>query len=171
MAGFDFDARLTNIVNALKDYNSSSSSPNLSANLATAVLDANIVPTRSDKLRPAWRGDRFPAIYCRVSSGEEEHAGMGDTGFASSKAQRFMNVTYDIVGFLGWEGGHTTYENLESDMRILARNIGAVIEQENTASGTALWVYPTTYNFDFEDVDGSLIGAVLVQLEGKYLFR
>ncbi|MEA3279474.1 MAG: hypothetical protein U9Q38_02585 [Thermodesulfobacteriota bacterium] len=167
--GFDFEARIGNIVNALKDYNSATSSPDLSGGLTARVIDDNILPVRSEKIRAAWRGDRFPALFVRVPNAEEEFMTIGGMSGVQN-ARKQMTVTYDIVGFLGLEGAHKSFENLDSEMRILAKNISSIFYKENTGSGTALWVAPVNYQFDFEDVEGSLVGAVLVQLEGKYFF-
>lgn len=169
MAGFDFESRLTNIVNALKDYNSSTSSPDLSAGLTTRVDDDYIIPTKSSRIRPAWRGDKFPAIFVRVPEATVDFTTLGGLSGVTG-AKREMIVKYDIVGFMGLEGGHKSFETLETDMRVLAKNISAIFRAENDGSGTALWVAPIFYNFDFEEVDGALIGAVLVELEAKYLF-
>lgn len=167
--GFDFDARLNNIVNALKDYNSATSSPDLSANLTTRVEDDNIIPTKTRAVRPTWRGDRFPAVFVRVPEANEEFITLGGMSGVEN-ARKQMTVRYDIVGFVGQEGAHRSIEVLDQEMRLLARNISSIFYKENTGSGTAIMVHPTYYNFDAEDVDGALVGAVLVQLEGKYFF-
>jgi hypothetical protein len=166
---FDFEARLTNIVTALKDNNATGATYDLSAGLTVRVSNDNIIPTRSDKVRPTWRGDRFPAIFVRVPQAKQEFLTLGGmSGVQNAKKQ--MIVTYSIVGFVGLEGAHKGIDVLDTEMRILAKNIGGIIDRENTASGTALWVMPVSYTFDYEDVGGSLVGSLMVELEGKYLF-
>ena len=167
--GFDYNARITNVVNALKDYNSATSSPDLSANLTSRIDDDNIFDR--DISAGGTKKYRMPCIYVRIANKQEDFAGLGATGITGG-ARKEATVIFEIVGLYQKEGAWSTNDALMDEVYNLGANIENVLRQELTLSGTALWCQPLRTDFvgPFEG-EGIHVKGVFVELEAKYHFK
>lgn len=170
MAGFDYNAKLEAVVQALTDYNTTTSSPDLSADLANRVKDANIKIGDPDV--EMIRTDNMPAIFVRVDKSMESFAAIGATGPGGTSKEK--TVTFSIFAMYGRAGGSQRHSDAMTSVADLVRNIEAVFQAEYKLSNTALWCNPknTTITNVPIDANGSTwIKTALVELEAKYFFR
>ena len=81
-------------------------------------------------------------------------------------------MTFQIVGMYRKDGAWTNNATLYDEVYTLASNIEAVLRENVTLGGTALWAQPETTNFigPFEN-DGIWIKGVEVTLKARYHFR
>ena len=163
---FDYSGNLSAVYNALRDYNTTTANPDLSASLSTRV--ANIY--KNDPSIIGLRGDIYPAVFVRVNSKTEDFAGLGTTGYAGARKE--AEASYDIIGFYRKDGAVSTQGSVLVNLAKLAGNIEGVFQQEINLSGTALWCQPEDTNFygPFQ-TDEVWIKAVVVNLKAKYHFR
>jgi hypothetical protein len=170
MAGFDYNANLSAVKQALVDYNTTTSSPDLSADLATRVRDENIKIGDPDV--EMIRADRMPAIFVRVDGSAEEFASIGGTGPTGNRKEK--TVKYSVFAMYGRAGGSERHAAAMTSVADLARNIEAVFQKEFQLSSTALWCNPKTTSITNVPIDANgatWIKTVLVELEAKYFFR
>lgn len=165
---FDYNARLLNVITALQDYNTTTSSPDLSSGLNVRIDNANILAIDPELTTP--RSDRMPAIYVTIENKDEEYQGIGNVG--SAGAMKNATVNFNIVGIVGqygaWEGQSTTL----SDVYKMSKNIESVFREEFLLSNTALYCNPLSTVFSPAIAIGDGFSkAVLVRLQAKYLFR
>jgi hypothetical protein len=165
---FDYDTNLNAVVNALKNYNSAGSSPDLSDGLSERINNVNILASDPELNKP--RADRLPAIYVMISDKEETPEALGATGVSGTKKR--ATVRYDIFGIFGKYGGHSPHSELLTDIYKLAKNIEGVFQAEYDLSNTALWCHPVSTEFSPAiDLGEGFAKAVLVNLEAAYFFR
>lgn len=169
MAGFEYKARIQNVLNVLQDNNTSTSSTPLSLSLTSEILNENIV-NKNPEIIPI-HGRNLPAIFVRVGNSDEEFAGIGPTG--PSKSRKIKNVIFEIIGIYPNTGAFRNQEDRLEDIYNMGRNIESVFQKEVTLSNTALWVNPrlTDYDGPFSLEDGTLTKTVMIELEGRFLFR
>lgn len=165
---FDYATNVGAIYQALLDYNTTTASPNLSANLTRPVNSNNIY--KNDPAIVGLRGDIYPAIFVRVNHKSEDFAGLGMTGPAGARKQAI--VSYDVIGFYRKDGAHTPQSTVLVELERLAQNIEGVFQAEPTLSGTAMWCQAKETEFygPFAN-DEMWIKAVVVNLEARYHFR
>ncbi|HDY90405.1 MAG TPA: hypothetical protein ENH82_20080 [bacterium] len=168
MAGLDYQTNLDAVMQALKDHNTTTASPDLSGSLTTRILQENIFADDPEIVFKKRRD--FPSIFVRISNKDEDFSGIGAPGPLGVRKQ--ADVTYDIIGIYGKDGGYTTHGGLLNEIYKMAQNIEAVFQAEHKLSNTALWVNPITTDFlgPF-DIDGGWAKTVLVQLTARYHFR
>lgn len=163
---FEYATNLTAIKNALDQYNTTTASPDLSANLTTRVRNVYL----NDPTVVGMRGDIYPAIFVRVNKKKEDFASLGQTG--PTRAMKEAVVNYDIIGFYRKDGAWTQNLTAMVELERMARNIEGVFEAEPTLSATAMWCQPVDTEFygPFQTRE-MWIKAVVVSLEAHYLFR
>ena len=172
MAGFAYNTNLTAVVDALKDYNTTTSTPDLSDGLGTGrrVLDENIKIGDPDVTM--IRSDRIPAIFVRIDSAEEDFSAIGATG--PSKNSKFKTVTYSIFAVFGRAGGSERHSDAMTGVAKLAQNIEAVFQAEFQLSSTAMWCQPrrtVLSNVPLDPNGATWIKVAAIDLEAKYFFR
>lgn len=166
---FEYVTNITAVRQVLLDHNTTTATPDLSADLVTRIGTTTSIVI-GDPETQMVRFDDYPAIYIRVADKEEEAAGLGETGPA--RARKTANVTYDIIGLLGKESGIASHASVTTDLYRMARNIEGVFQQESNLSTTALWCHPSRTEFAAPlDIQGSLVKAVLIEVEARYHFR
>lgn len=163
---FDYEANLTAVTNALSQYNTTTSSPDLSSGLTTRVKN---VFARDPRITPPRNLD-LPAVFVMISNKEEDFAGLGATGPTGNR--KSAQVTYDIFGVYIKDGATDSHSTLLTETYRFAENIEGVFQAELDLSNTALWCNPQSTNFaPALQNEGSLIKAFLVQLVAQYHFR
>lgn len=170
MAGFDYKTNLDSVVDALKDYNTSTSSPFLSDGLTTRVDKDNI--QSGDPSIAMIRTDRVPAIWVRVANSQEEFASIGVTGPSGNR--KYKTVTYDIFAMYAREGGHNRHTSALDEIYKLVQNIEAVFQAELRLSNTALWCQTKNTalaNVPLDAEGASWIKTAMIELEARYFFR
>ena len=163
---FQYSTNLTSVYNALRDYNTTTASPDLSSGLTTRVQNVYL----NDPSIVGLRADIYPAVFVRVNSKKEDFAGLGATGPANARKEAIVN--YDVIGFYRKDGAVATQGSVLINLAKLAGNIEGVFQQESNLSGTALWCQAVDTNFygPFQ-TDEVWIKAVVVNLEAHYHFR
>ena len=165
---FNYTTNLNSVVNALKDYNTTLSSPDLSGSLNTRVDNQNIFA--SDPMKYPPRVDRLPSIYVLIDNKEEDYTTLGQTG--NNNAVKEAIVTYNIVAVLGKRGGWEEHEDLLTESYQFASNIEAVFQKEYDLSNTALWCNPQTTEFiNAIELGDGFAKAVGIKLIAHYHFR
>lgn len=166
---FEYVTNLNSVVNALKNYNTTTATPYLSNSLTAAISNDNIV-NLDPELVPI-RADKLPAIYVRISNKDEAYDGIGPTG--SSRAKKRGSVTYNIIGIYPKpQGAVGDPANVLNDIYLMARNVEGVFQQEFDLSDTALWCNPEATDFlgPFE-IEGTWVKVFKMDLKAEYLFR
>ena len=165
---FDYTTNLNAVTNALKNYNTTTATPDLSANLSVRVSNDDILAT--DPELAQLRADRLPAVYVTIASKEESATSIGMTGTTGVKKDAL--VKYNILAIFGKHGGHSPHSELLTDVYKFAKNVEGVFQAEYKLSNTALWCNPTMTDFSpATDVGQGFAKAVMITLEAKYLFR
>jgi len=165
---FDYDSKLDAVINALKTYNTTTASPDLSASMTSRIDSDNIFAYEPDNA--SLRGDRYPAIYASLVGADEEFIDIGETG--STRASKYKTVTFAVVGLYKKEGFASDYSALPPEIFNMARNIEAVFRKELTLSGTAMWCGVTKTDFTPAIGNGETwVKGVVIELEAKYLFK
>lgn len=170
MAGFDYNAALNAVVQALKDSNTTTSTTPLSNGLTTPLDSANIV--KGDPSVTRVRQDRLPAIFVRISNASEDFLDIGATGPTGNSKQK--DVVFDIFAMYQKEGAQADYASVLDAIGKLAQNIESVFQREFRLSGTAMWcqVKSTAIANVPIDSDGSTwVKTALLELEARYFFR
>lgn len=163
---FDYEANSLAVRNALRGYNTTTASPDLSSGLTRRVITVEI----DDPDVIAMRLNDLPAVYIRVQGADEDAAGLGATGPTGTR--KFKDVTYEIIGIYHRDGVHTAHATHLTEVYRLAENIEGVFQAEHQLSGTALWVHPNNTNFGaFQLSDGLRAKGFVTQVKAKYLFR
>jgi len=166
MGGFAYHDNITAVVNALRDYNTTTSTPDISDGISTRVKDVYSNNPRVFGIR----FDLLPAIFVWAEGADEEYASLGTTGSTGNRKEK--NARYNILGIYRKEGGIGTHADALEEVYKLAGNIESVFAQETTLSGTALWCNPAVTEF----LEPGLLGGVwakgvLIHLEARYHFR
>lgn len=166
---FDYESNIAAVINALKGYNTTTSSPDLSSGLTTRLDNANILQGNLEI--QGVQSVKLPAIYVRVIEAGEEPAGIGETG--PTGAQKFKTARYEIVGLYRREGIGTPISSLMTEVYRLAENIEGVYQKELDLSNTALWCHTveTTFSTPLQHDTGAWVMGVRMNLEARYLFR
>lgn len=166
---FEYSTNLESILNALKDYNTTTASPYLSDSLTTKILNTNIIGEDSEMLE--IRADNLPAIFVRISNKEEDFASMGATG--SSGVRKKAIVFYDVIAMYSKDSGYDQHATVLDEIYKLARNVEGVFQKERTLSSTALFSQVTETNFlsPIELNNGIMVKSALLKLRAEYLFR
>lgn len=170
MAGFDYVANLDAVINALKNYNTTTASPDLSGSLTTRLVDGNI--QKGDPSISAVRQDRLPAVFVRVSNASENFSAIGATG--PTKNRKEKNVVYDIFAMYQKEGANQSYSGVLDSIGKLCQNIEAVFQAEFQLSNTALWCQVRTTTIANVPLDAqgvTWVKTAMLELEAKYFFR
>ncbi len=170
MPGFNYVDNLTSVVNALKAYNTTTSSPDLSGSLTARLPNDNIMA--GDPSVAMIRSDRLPAIFVRIASSQEEFAAIGATG--PSGNSKFKTVVYDIFAMHGREGANARHQTAITSVAKMLQNIEAVFQAEYQLSGTAMWCHPRSTaisNVPLDAEGATWIKTAMVELEAKYFFR
>jgi len=165
---FDYSVNLNAVMNALKNHNTTTATPDLSSGLDERIDNDNILATDPELVPP--RADRLPAIYVMIADKEEESETIGATGQTGVKKR--ATVHFEIFGIYGKYGGHSPHSELLTDIYKLAENIEGVLQAEYTLSNTALWCNPISTEFSPTiDIGENFAKAVLIRVEAVYLFR
>lgn len=166
MAGFSYQDNITAVVNALRDHNTTTASPDLSDGVSSRIKDVHSNHPRVFGIRY----DLLPAIFVWTEGANEDYASLGNTGVTGNRKQK--DVRYNVLGIYRKEGGVTPHADALEEMYRLAGNIESVFEQEYDLSGTALWCNPASTEF----LEPGLLGGVwakgvLIHLEARYHYR
>lgn len=165
---FEYVNKKNAVMNALKDYNTTTATVDLSANLSVRVNNDDILDTDPEITPP--RADRMPAVYVTISNKEESGTSIGPTGPSGVKKEAL--VTFNILAIFGKHGGHSPNSELLDDCYNFARNIEGIFQAEYRLSNTALWCNASTTEFSPTiDLGESFSKAILVTLNAKYFFR
>jgi len=165
---YDYSINLIAVTQALKDYNTTTASPDLSDGLSERINNDNILATDPELVKP--RADRLPAVYVIIARKSESASSIGMTGTTGVKKQAL--VEYEIFGIFGKYGGHSPHSELLTDVYKLAKNIEGVFQAEYKLSNTALWCNPISTEFSPAlDIGEGFAKAVLIKLEASYFFR
>lgn len=165
---FEYVTNLTALKDQLLAYNTSTASPDLSADCDLRIREDDVHV--GDPTLTHIRNDRYPTVFVRLSNASEEFQSIGTTGARGVKKAK--TVTYDIFGFYRRDGAATSYGDLLQDAYRLARNIEGVIQADPTLGGTAMWANPRSTQFANIPFDGGTwVKAVLVEVEARYLFQ
>lgn len=172
MAGFNYNTNLTAVLNALRDYNTTTSTPDLSDGLGEGrrVKDENI--RIGDPDVEMIRANRLPAIFVRIDSANEDFSGIGETG--STKNSKFKDVTYSIFAVFGRAGGSERHADAMEGVSKMVQNIEAVFQTEFDLSSTAMWCQPkrtVISNVPLDPQGATWIKVAAIDLEARYFFR
>lgn len=165
---FDYQTNIDSVINALKDYNTTTASPDLSNGLNVRVDNDDILI--GDQSIVQTRADRLPTIFVEVETKDEEYSGIGATGPAGH--QKFANVVYNVYAIVGKYGAYMADSDLLSDVYALAGNLESVFQAEYDLSGTAMWCNPESTIFKTgENIGDGFAKIILVKLRARYMFR
>lgn len=170
MAGFNYTTNLAAVVQALKDYNTTTAAIDLSAGLTTRIPDDNIMA--GDPSVSMIRNDRIPAVFVRINSADENFLSIGPTG--PTKNTKEKNVVYDIFAMYAREGVNATFADTLNEIGNMVRNIEAVFQAEFQLSATALWCQArrtSIANVPLDSQGATWIKTAMIELEAKYYFR
>lgn len=168
--GFEYQTNLEAVVQALKDYNTSTATPYLSQSLTSKVLEKNIQIVDPEVV--PWRNDMIPALFVRLSSKDENFEGIGATGAGSNRVAKRATVTYEIIGLYPKNKAYSTMDTVLNETYTFARNVEAVFRQEYRLSSTALWCQPIKTEFiQPSNLDGTWVKAFITELRAEYLFK
>lgn len=160
--------KLSAIVSILQNHATSTATPFLSENLTYRVEKDNVFGRNPETMQ--LKAEKLPCVFVRVSSADETFGGIGPTG--SGGVKKFKEVIFDVIGFYGKPGGHSSDKDLIDEVYELGENIEAVFREKYNLSQTALWCNPEATDFlgPF-DVEGSQVKTVFIKVRAKYLFR
>lgn len=170
MAGFDYNGNLEAVVQALKDYNTTTASVDLSANLGVRIRDENIKIGDPDV--EMLRAGKMPAIFVRLENSVEAFAAIGGTGPTGNSKEK--TVIYNVYAMHGRAGGSERHVDAMVGMAEMVRNIEAVFQAEYRLSNTALWCNPRNTAISNVPIDANgatWIKTGVIELEAKYFFR
>jgi hypothetical protein len=165
---FEYVENLTALKDLLIEHNTSTASPDLSADLDLRVRhdDVHI----GDPSLTHIRNDRYPALFVRIADAQEEFQSLGTTGARGVKKAK--TVVYDVFAFYRRDGAAAEYGELLQDAYRLARNVEGVIQADPTLGGTAMWANPKNTQFANIPFDGGTwVKSVLIEIEARYLFQ
>lgn len=163
---YDYEANITAVYNVLSNANTTTATVDLSSGLTTRVKNVY----KNDPATTSIRQDSYPCVFVRISNKDEEFAGIGATGPNNNK--KLATVVFDVIGLYHKDGVITEHSTVLNEVYKLAENIEGVFQQEMTLSNTALWCNPRRSEFfgPFQS-QGVFVKGVLIELEGRYLFR
>ena len=165
---FDYNTKLAAVIKALKDYNTTTSTPDLSSGLTSRIDDANILGF--DPMLETPRADRMPAIYVMIDRKDEDYSALGSTG--PSGSMKKAKVDFNIIGIVGKNGGWEGQSTTLADVYDLAENIEGVFQKEFKLSNTAMWCNPVQTDFGAAVKLGEgFAKVVVIKLRAEYLFR
>lgn len=166
---FDYEANITAVLNALREYNTSTAVVDLSSGLTTRLDNNNIIQGNIEL--SGVQSVRLPAIFVRTVTSVEEASGLGATGPTGNR--KLKDVNYEIVGLYRREGIASKVSDLMTEVYRLAENIEGVFQKEFRLSTTALWCHPsdTTFSTPLQHDTGAWMMGVRVNLNARYLFR
>lgn len=164
---FDYEANVAAVRNALTNYNTTTSNPDLSSGLTTRVRTIRV----DDPEVASVRLNELPAVFVRVQSGDEEAAGLGSTGPLASNVQKFKSVRYEVISMYGRDGMHTDSPDHLTESYRLAENVEGVFQAEFRLSNTALWCHPERTDFGSVQFGNVRVKAFVVTLNARYMFR
>lgn len=166
MAGFDYTRVLDAIVSVLEASNTSTAAAFLSMSMSTAVVlikddDPEVINLAHMKL---------PGVFVRIADKQGEATSLGATGVTGNR--READVSFEIIGIVKKTGILNNQKNLLRDVYKLAQNIEAVIENNQTLSGTALWCNPGSTSFSVPVAgENSVMKACMVRVSSHHLYR
>ena len=165
---FNYGEKIDGIVDILFAHATVTAGPFLSDGLSTPI-SKDLIMNDDPELR-GLRNDQYPAIFVRLSNAEQEFEDIGPP--TRTGAFKKKTVIFDVFCFYRREGSLQSNPQLLNEIYKMAENVEAVLNEEYTASGTALWVYPRTTEFlgPFNDAT-SWVKVAHIQVEGRYHFR
>lgn len=167
---FEYQTNLNSVINVLRDHNTTTASPDLSANLSVIVPRTTSSITINDPEVTSMARHEMSRIMVRIANSEDNFDGLGLTG--PSGVRKKKKVTYEVFGFIRKNGATTQHTDLLQDAYDLARNIEGVFQAEMRLSNTALWCNPVRTDFSpAVGGDQFLLKGVLLQLEAVYHFQ
>ncbi len=165
----DYAAKLDAVVAVLQAHNTTTASPDLSANLTSRLANTSIVADD-----PEIRGIRnydYPAIFVRIGPSTEEFEGIGPSGGGAGAFKR-KDITFHVFAMYRREGANASDADTMRELYNLVRNIEDTFRTEYQLNNTALFSQPRSSDFlgPFSDETGWIkIGRV--ELEARYHFR
>ena len=162
---FDYEANAVAVRNVLLDHNTTTATPDLSSGLTTRIANIDINDPEVINLRAS----KYPVVFIRPGSKDEDFASLGNTG--PSASHKRGDMLWEIIGLYRKDGGHTQHSDVTIEIMRLAENIEGVFEAELTLSGTALWCNPSRTDFRNPYSDDVLIKGVTIELQARYHFR
>lgn len=167
---FEYVDSLTAIKDLLVEHNTSTASPDLSYGLDTRLNDKDVMV--GDPQLTHIRGDRYPFIFLRLSTSQEEFQTIGTSGPRGAKKLKTLNI--DIYGFYSRAGASSRFSEALEGAYSFARNIEGVIQANPTLGGDVgcLWANPRNTTFANLPMDGGTwVKAALIEVEAKFLFQ
>ena len=166
---FDYADKIDAVVTVLRAHNTTTASPDISANLTTRINDDSIVG--DDPEIRGIRNDEFPAIFVRIATGDEDFEGIGPTG-GTTGAFKSKDILFHVFAMYRREGAAQTNAATMRELYNLVRNIEGALRVEYKLNNTALYSQPKSSDFlgPFTDETGWIkIGRI--ELEARYHFR
>lgn len=165
---FPYNTITTAVINVLKNHNTTTASPDLSAGLNVRVDSGNIILGDIKLIQP--RADRLPLITVLVDSKTEEYSGIGATGPTGHKKQGTAIIQIGVI--VGKHGGYEADSVILTDLYKLAANCETTFQAEFTLSNTCLWCNPATSNFvDIFNYGEGFSRPFLINLVTEHLFQ
>lgn len=165
---FPYNTLASAVINALKDHNTTTAAPDLSAGLNVRVDSGNIFLGDIRLIQP--RADRLPLISVMINSKTEEYSGIGATGPGKHKKQGQANIQIGVI--VGKYGGYEADAVVLEDLYKLAGNCETIFQAEYTLSNTCLYCNPASSNFaDIFNYGEGFSRPFLINLESQHLFR
>ena len=165
---FPYNTLTTAVLNVLKNHNTTTASPDLSAGLNVRVDSDNILLGDIRLIQP--RADRLPLICVLVDSKSEEYSGIGATGPSGSKKRATANIQVGVI--MGKYGGYEADSTVLADLYKLAANCETAFQAEFTLSNTCLYCNPSSSNFvDVSNYGDGFARPFMINLTTEHLFR
>lgn len=165
---FPYNTLTTAVINTLKNHNTTTGSPDLSAGLNVKVDSDNIILGDIRLIQP--RADRLPLICVLVNNKTEEYSGIGATGPGRHKKQGTANIQIGVI--VGKYGGYEDDSTVLTDLYKLAANCESTFQAEYTLSNTCLWCNPASSSFvDVFNYGDGFARPFVINLTTEHLFR
>jgi len=152
---FDYNTKATKIKDILQSYNTTTASPDLSADLNKRIENDNI--RVGDIETVSIRALDYPCIFIRTASKKEEVETIGRTG--ASNGLKSCEVEYEITALARKYGAWAKHDDLISEIYNIARNIEGVLRENITLSNTASWSNVDTTEF----AGGTVSNGIFIQ--------
>ena len=165
---FPYNTITTAVINALKNHNTTTASPDLSNGLNVRVNNDNIILGDIRLIQP--RADRLPLICVLVDSKTEEYSGIGATGPAGHKKQGTAIIQISVI--MGKYGGYEADSTVLTDLYKFAANCETVFQAEYNLSNTCLYCNPASSSFvDVNNYGDGFSRPFMINLTTEHLFR
>lgn len=165
--GLDYSAQLTALQTIINNHNTTTASPDLSANLTRRVVNV----LADDPEVVSLRGDQYPTVFMWIEKNQPRYDEMAAV-VGTQNATRRSTLMFNVLGLIRKDGAPSQHSTALTEVYKLAKNLEDVLQTEYNLSGAALWITPKDIDFIGPVGHGGVwVKAVKISLEAEYLYR